>query len=268
MQRPPQVAARSMRNEVEAFVCAHFRLAGTLRLHRGAIGWDLLRAPVNVALAPVFLSVKLAGLLLRLIGLRRPGYWLGARRILLKTSVARAVEEHITTELLGGAVPSSRSLVLLDDFTGIRSAVAEITTSMLVLGTGLALFGTATPGIVTMAPNVSGAFVHAAAVANFPLGSRLGGLWYDVFDIAQPVWFVAATGIVLALVASVVTTFAGIVADPLQAHLGIHRRRLLRLLDRIAEAEGKASGIAPEHVLARIADMADAGFGLVRLFRP
>jgi hypothetical protein len=33
---------------VAAFVDRHFSLAGTLRLHRRAIGWDLLRVPANL----------------------------------------------------------------------------------------------------------------------------------------------------------------------------------------------------------------------------
>ena len=34
--------------EVRRFVRHRFGLRGTLRLHRAALGWDLLRAPVNV----------------------------------------------------------------------------------------------------------------------------------------------------------------------------------------------------------------------------
>ena len=81
---------------VDGFVRRHFLPLGTLRLHRGALGWDLLRAPVNVALAPVFLLTRLVALVLRLLGLRRAGLWLGRRRILLPTAVARAVGARVT----------------------------------------------------------------------------------------------------------------------------------------------------------------------------
>src|SRR6056297_666818 len=47
---------------VRAFVCTHFSLHGAVRLHRASLGADLLRAPVNVLLAPVFLLVRLAAL--------------------------------------------------------------------------------------------------------------------------------------------------------------------------------------------------------------
>ena len=90
-----------------------------------------------------------------------------------------------------------------------------------------------------------------------------------MFPIELPIWYVIAVGAGLAMVASLVTTFAGLVADPLQAILGIHRRRLLRLLADIERAHGDAApGLAREHVLARLADLTDAGVSLFRIFRP
>lgn len=41
---------------IDGFVRPHYRRPGALRLHRHAIGWDLLRAPVNVALALVLVN--------------------------------------------------------------------------------------------------------------------------------------------------------------------------------------------------------------------
>lgn len=257
-----------VRAKVERFVRANFRLPGTLSLHRAALGWDMLRAPVNVALAPVFLVVMLAAAACRLARFRRAGAWLGSRKILLRTSVAREVERRIAEDLLGATKLDPVSRKSIDDYTGLRSAVAEITTSLIVLVVGLMLFGTATPGITSLAPIVSGYVAHSSAVASFPLGSALGGVWYGVFPVELPVWFVVGTGVALAMVASLVTTFAGIIADPLQAHLGIHQRRLLRLLDGIAKVEVQPSGLAPEHFLARLADVTDAGLSLSRLFRP
>lgn len=264
----PDDAACALRAKVDEFVRRHFRLAGTLKLHGAALGWDLLRAPVNVALAPVFLLTKLAALLFRWAGLRRPAAWLGARRVLLPTAVSRAVTALIATDLLRGADLNHGSRKLIEDYAGVRSAVSEITTTLVVLAAGIALFGTTTPGIVSLAPNVSGYVVHSSAVENFPLGSGLGEVWYGTFPVTQPVWLVVATGVMLAMAASVLTTFAGIIADPIQARLGIHQRRLTRLLERIAVAEGAPSHLAPEHILARLADLADAGVSLVRVFRP
>ena len=44
-----------------AFVDANFSLSGALRLHRQALGRDLLRAPANVALLAPYLALQLGG---------------------------------------------------------------------------------------------------------------------------------------------------------------------------------------------------------------
>tara|TARA_E500000305_G_scaffold97021_2_gene87455 strand:- start:27988 stop:28803 length:816 start_codon:yes stop_codon:yes gene_type:complete len=267
MQQPIENTAQAIQERVDAFVRSHFHLAATLRLHRVAFGWDLLRAPINVALAPVFLLVGLAAVASRLAGFSRLEAWLKARQIFLKTSVARVIEADIATDLLEGATLTPHSRALITDYTGVRSAVAEITTSLFVLLAGLLLFGTATPGVTSLTPKVSEYVAHASAVAHFPLGSGLGSLWYGVFPLSLPIWFVVLTGVALAMTASLVTTFAGCIADPIQARLGIHRRRLIRLVERISMAEGQTSGLAPEHILARLADFTDAGISLLRFFR-
>jgi len=51
----------SRRERIDAFVDRHFTLAGSLALHRRALGWDLLRAPANLFLAGPALAVKLMG---------------------------------------------------------------------------------------------------------------------------------------------------------------------------------------------------------------
>ena len=49
----------SRRSRVNAFVGRHFSLTGSLGLHRKALGWDVIRAPVNVALAVPDIGAKL-----------------------------------------------------------------------------------------------------------------------------------------------------------------------------------------------------------------
>jgi hypothetical protein len=120
----PDKNATAVRGAVDAFARRHFFLAATLRLHRSALGWDLLRAPINVALAPIFLLMALVALVARLFKLRRFSAWLMARRVLLRTSVARKIEADIATDLLQAAPLTARSQALIDDYTSVRSAVA------------------------------------------------------------------------------------------------------------------------------------------------
>ena len=260
------------RARVDAFVRRHYRLRGTLRLHRHALGRDLLRAPLNVSLAPVFLAVRLLALLARAVRLRGAARWLAGRRILLETQVARRVETLVLDELCGGAAGADgRVRRLVSDYAAVRSPVAEITVSLTILAAGFLLFHVATPGIVSLAPMVSDRVAWSTAVADFPLGQRLGSVWYGVFPVHRPLWFVVAVGVALALLASLLTTFAGLVADPVQARLGLHRRRLLRLLadvDRARAGATPAPRTAAEHILARLSDIADAGLSALRALIP
>ncbi|MCA8881137.1 MAG: hypothetical protein KDA73_14535 [Rhodobacteraceae bacterium] len=257
------------RARVRAFVRRNFGIRGSLRLHRTALGWDMLRAPVNVMLAPVFLGTRLIAAVLALLRLRRAAGWFAARQILFRSRLATQVQDLIRGELLDtpdGRLPP-RQERLLDDYTSVRSAVSEITTMLLVLTLGALVFRTATPGIVSLAPTISDIVAHSTAVADFPLGSWLGGVWYGVFPAHLPVWYVVAIGIALGMVAATVTTFAGIIADPVQAALGIHQRRLMRLLAALDAADDKAPSLAKEHIVARMGDIADAATSLMRIFR-
>lgn len=253
---------------VRPFVRRHFSPAGSIRLHRHALGADLLRAPLNVALAPVFLLVRLTAVILSLCGLKRIASRIAGARILFRTGMARNIERLVAEELLRDPDPDARTRRLLEDYTGTRSAVSEITTTLIVLFSGALLFHTATPGLASLAPKVSNMLAHSNAVTSFPLGQTLGSVWYSVFPVGIPIWFIVATGFVLAMIASLVTTFAGIVADPIQAALGTHRRRLTRLVRRVHAADAGAAGIEKEHLVARIGDLTDVSLSIIRMFKP
>ena len=90
----------SRRECVDAFVDRHFSLTGTLRLHRQAIGWDLLRVPANLLLSPATLAVSVASRIAARLGLARTAAWLDWHLPFYDTVVAREVSWLVTTELL------------------------------------------------------------------------------------------------------------------------------------------------------------------------
>jgi hypothetical protein len=306
----PQVAGEyfeSRREMLDGFVARHFTWPGTLRLHLAALGLDILRAPLNVALSPILVVTLIAAYLCRRAGWRRGADWLARRRILLRTSVARRVEALIVTDLLdlpldeGAAARDSHALAravlaapqfremirkrssvseaeavgqrisgALGEYAGTRSAVAEMTTTLCVLLVGALVFQALTPGMISMAPGVADAMARTNAIATFPLGETVGGLWYGMFAAHAAPWQLGATVAGLVMVGSVVAAFAGVLADPVQVRLGIHRRRLGRLLDTL---EGELAGggdkpfVAREHFFARFLDFWDAAASAFRIFR-
>lgn len=263
--------------EADRFVRKHYGVRGTFALHRAALGLDLLRAPVNVLLALPFMFVRLLAKLLIFAGAKRAGRWLAMRRIFLKSDVARRIEADLTgfvAELdTKGIGPNASPETLRREIirhTETRNAVAEITTSLIVLIVGLMVFHQATPGVISMAGPLAELRAQSSAVEGFALGQGLGRVWYKVFPVDLSLWHIILTGVVLAVICAVVSAFAGLVADPIQVLTGTHRRRLIALLNRLDKA-GEPNEIMPglekEHWLARFGDIGDTALSLWRVFR-
>ncbi|PTV96464.1 hypothetical protein C8J27_102258 [Rhodobacter aestuarii] len=292
------------RARVAGFVAQHLQGRGSFRLHGAALGADVVRAPINIVLSPVLLLVRAAALLLDRFGASQVAQWLRARPILLRTSVSARVEaallrdllevplgddatpaRHEMTKALCSAHPlgdlirqhgedaplvAQRVMRAVGEYTGTRSAVAEGTTALLTLAIGGLLFHALTPGMISMAPDVAEAVSTETAVSAFPLGAALGGVWYGLFPAAPPVWMIVTTGLALVCLGAVVASFAGLLADPLQAAFGLHRRRLMRLLDTVESivvSTKERPFVAREHLFVRVFDLWDAALSALRLFK-
>lgn len=320
-----QAAARryiqGCRDRIPGFVDETYSLTGSLRLHRHALGWDMLRAPANILLSVPHLAIRLAartfGLAGRALGPRgqalgRLGRRLGDARLLMDTDLGRELAWRVTTRLLRLPADDGHGRVSHDDalaleimadpriqrrlvrfaelvrdrardpktradlqaklkiYADSRTAAAELVTALSAASTGAVLFHNLTPGMVSLVPALSGAIAHQMAIASFPLGSSLGGLWYGVFPAAVPAsaWAVAVGGVLAS--AAVLTAFAGVLADPVQRSIGTHQRRLERLLDAVEEdlvAGGGGVLHLRDHYVPRLVDLMDVLAGIARLTR-
>ena len=88
------------RTRVRPFVDANFSFAGSARLHRHALGWDLLRAPANVALSLPQVGLKLGAAAARGFGRRKTAAALERQDLFLRTAVARELRWRMMTDLL------------------------------------------------------------------------------------------------------------------------------------------------------------------------
>ena len=100
MQEAVRSYADACRARIPGFVARHFGWRGSLRLHRSAVGLDLLRAPLNVLLVGPTLFLRLAGLACRWLGWRRLGTWLARRNLFVETNLARRMADLVMSELL------------------------------------------------------------------------------------------------------------------------------------------------------------------------
>ncbi len=298
------VAGRHAR--VRSFIDANYSLPGSLRLHRLALGLDLLRAPANVALLPPYLAMQLGAAGLKHLGARRAGRWLGGLKPFLETDVARELtfrlhrdllelpydegrrraerdaladavleDEHLAEPLAAldrlraqpGADARARVRAMLQTYAGARHAAADLLNNALLASTGAALFQKLTPGTFSLGPVLAGALAHQAAVASFPLGAGLGSLWYGWFPVQPSAGLLLGTTGGLMLVTAVTAGFAGVIGDPLQRALGLHARRLHRLVDALGRELGGDSEVAfqvRDHYVARIFDLVDLGRAAAR----
>ncbi|WP_265499387.1 DUF6635 family protein [Paracoccus beibuensis] len=261
--QPATLRTKTTRRDaaLRRFAARRYGPRGTLALHRHALGRDLLRAPLNVMLAPFALLMQLLGWVLARLGAGRAGRWLRSRRVFLRSDVSARIEDDLTALIadlqsqgLGPDAPPDRIADAIRRHAETRNAVAEITTSLIVLGLGFVLFHRPTPGMISLAGPMAQMRAHGAAVRDFALGDTLGRAWYWAFPVELSPLAVIATGVALTVAGSLVTTFAGLIADPVQLWTGIHRRRLSRLM---AQLDTGADAVAPEHLLARAGDLVD-----------
>ncbi len=269
---------RKCRSRVPAFVDKTFSFHGALNLHTHALGHDLWRAPLNVLMAAPQLGLDATAALLKRSGREREALALKARELFFRTSVADAIERKIMVELLelpysGPGAPSFNDALALEilsdkrlkDALGIlegpwgegerrrldallmenvsiylnaRTAAGEMAGGVITLAAGGLLLRQLTPGMLALGPAVAQAV--SAKIAGTTGALMAGGL---------------------ALAASAVfSAFSGLATDPLQRHLGLHQRRIVKLLDSLEAGflGGDARFAVNDRYAARLLDVLDA----------
>jgi hypothetical protein len=293
----------SRRERIDPFVDRYFSLVGTLRLHRRALGWDLLRVPANLVLAPVALIIAVSARIAARTGMPRSAAWLQRHRPMFETAMGREVAWLVTTELLqlpceqpgrrhthdgladavladprvagwlvASDTPATRAQIAaaIAGYAGTRAATAEIASGCLATGLGALWVKQATPGIITLGSVLASSLAQQGAIAAFPLGAGLGAWWYGMYPVDPSASLIAATTGAAALLGAVFAAFSGLITDPLQRLMGLHRRRLLRLIYTLESGlRGEAVGAFPmrDHYVARLLDLLDLTATLLRTVR-
>ncbi len=305
--------AESARGRVAPFVDTHFTLLGSARLHKAALGLDILRAPVNVILSTATAGARASGAAARLVGARRAGAWLSRRTWFLETDVGREILFRVHDELLhlpaeigdrrverdalmeailaDPAVRLRLGMVLaalaeraddpqfktrltesLATYVGSRTAAAEMAGSLTLAAAGFAAYHQLTPGVVSLAAPLSATLAKSMALSGFWAGPWAGGLWYGMVGApaASPL-LVGTVALSLAAPVAVLTAFAGVVTDPVQRRLGLHRRRLATLVDvieRQVTGDPEAELKVKDFYVARLFDVLDVTAACWRLVSP
>ncbi|MBT4428102.1 MAG: hypothetical protein HOJ07_16045 [Rhodospirillaceae bacterium] len=294
-------------SRIDSFARDNFSFLGSLRLHRHAVGLDMIRAPVNLAMSAPFLTSRIVAAGCRKAGRKEAAEWIESRRYYLKTDVARELEWRLFVDFLElpfaqGARTSERDALAeellrdprvegaineqlksagvkgddpefrawlsgaLNTYQSTRVSSADMSNALLGAGVGAIAFKQLTPGMMSLGPVAAHALVQSAAIASFPLGAGIGGVWYGLFPAVAPAALtVGATGGLVAF-GAVFSAFSGVISDPVQRRLGIHQRRLRKLLNSLEQelrGEGEARFTVRDHYVARILDLLE-GLNVIR----
>jgi hypothetical protein len=185
-----------------------------------------------------------------------------AATILADPRVAEPLQEALAAIGSHAEDPAFRRRLehALRTYAGTRAAAAEIATGLMTLGAGALALKQLTPGAVTLGPVLAAIMAQQAAVASFPLGSFLGGVWYGLFPAVPSAAFIASLTGGLMLGAAGFAALAGVLTDPLQRRLGLHEKRLLRMLDALERQmldPAAAHYAVHDHYVARLMDLFD-----------
>lgn len=287
------------RGRIDGFVKTHYSLIGSARLHRHALGWDVLRAPANVTVIGPTVALKLAALGARRLRAPRAAAWLGSRDLFLQTGVGREIDWLVQTEFLElpyiqkertstrdalaeeilidarveavfseslkaieGQASRADFRIRLEEmlaaYTSSRAAAADLTNSLIGASVGAMALKKVTPSAISLGPPLAAAIAQHTAIASFPLGAGVGGLWYGAFPASASLGLVVGATAGVLGAASVLTAFTGVLTDPAQRRLGLHQRRLRRMLDvleRQFRGDEQARYVVREHYVTRLFDL-------------
>ena len=146
------------------------------------------------------------------------------------------------------------------EYSKSRTAAADLAGSLISLSAGATMFHKMTPGALSAGGALAAAIAQQTAISNFVFGPTLGSLYYGVFPASTSVALVTvSTGTILAALA-IMSSFSGIITDPIQYRLGIHGRRLDRLIDSIEKELKGVDNVGfkiRDHYVVRVFDLFD-----------
>lgn len=284
----------SCRSRVPAFVKRHFRYPGAWHTNRVAFGLDMIRAPLNLFWAPIYALLSLARYFCKRKGYRQVANILAKCPDGFTTCVQKTLAEKIVTDLLKldcshNALAAHITRALRQRFaedhhnlqqqqefaervTSIvdealvqyritRTASCDIANSITSTLLGAFAFNKFTPGGIGIGLVIATVLARMSAEKSFFLGETLGRVYYRFFppepSLQLTLWSLGGVLVLFAIFAS----FSGLISDPIQAHLGLHRHRLKRMIDHLEkdfQTESRSSFRPKDQYLARILDVFDA----------
>ena len=303
-----QAVARGARNyfdecraNVPGFIDRHFHYPGAIVTNRVALGWDMVRAPLNLLWAPFYAVISIFKYFLPGSGrLQKYCLFITAIPAGFTTQVQHQITGLVKCEILqyGQCGKSLGDFIIrsleetfqnrtkseidhrqfekliapvledaIDQYQGTRTAAAEIGNAVSCTILGAFAFKKFTPGGIGVALVLASMLATDIATRDFILGETLGHLYYSWFPPRPSLALSAGSILLVMALLAAVAALSGIITDPIQARTGLHLRRLRKMLDHLERdfVNRTRSGFRPkDQFIARILDAFDIiRFGLV-----
>jgi len=123
----------------------------------------------------------------------------------------------------------------LAEYGATRTGSADLASNIALLISSRWALGQASYGALSAGYTVSALIAQSIAVSNFWLGTTIGSYYYAYVPVVVSLRLIIAITSLVAVVLAIISTFIGIITDPIQAKLGIHKRRLNKLIKSIQE---------------------------------
>ncbi|WII71397.1 hypothetical protein QJS83_13085 [Bdellovibrio sp. 22V] len=251
------------RQAVDTFIERHFSLQESIDLQKKHFLADLLLNPLNALWSIPYLTLKKLIETSDKMGWTKPTPFLEKIPSGFKTRYQKEIENLIYRELLDADKEGAlwrklndspalqgyldrnefmvRDLIQLEvrkeieKYSSSQTMISDLASSLATLGTGWIFFGDKSLSIGGLGDRIARKFARDKAASNFFLGEKLGKSFYGFFppqpsrkDIYIATFIV---GLGLTVVSLIVTTMS----DPLRKRLGLHRKKLLSMIDGLEE---------------------------------
>lgn len=290
--------ANECRRRIPTFAKKTYTYPGAWHLNKHGFGWDLLRSPANLIWAPIYVFLGVTGYLLRLYAKNPISKLLQKIPAGFQTKVQKLNEQKIRSEIFSSpdrkthtlyetienrlvkSLEKDRKISLseqekhefhqrideilskaLKEVEITRTASADISNTLISTALGALAFKKFTPGGIGIGLLLSAFLAKHQASQNFWLGTFVGEHYYLLFPPEPSIGLVAFSILFIMLIFSFLASFSGLLIDPIQVYLGLHRRRLLQLVNTFEDdlLKQTAGSFNPkDKYLARIMEIFDA----------
>lgn len=279
------------RSRIEGFIANHFEYSNAWSTNRKALGWDLLRSPFNLFWAPIYLFIKLACFLLSYIPWQKLNLFTKTLSHNIPSGMTTNVQTYLSDKIqqeilsdpngnrhslsnwIGESISSKQGKVnensetiqilkdTLSQYSITRTASADISNSLLTTIIGAFWFKKFTPGGVAIGIVFAYWLNRNYLASNFFFGDFLGDVYYQLSPPSPSTSLIIISTAFSLSALSILASFSGLISDPIQSICGLHKRRLLRMIDAM-EADfqlGEGKNFRPkDQYVARILDVLDA----------